>query len=142
MLKGGRRRHRRRRRYDKSRFVAVKVAEDVLDDLGDDIPDDDSRHSSLDFNMDETSDRVICPKSGLQTKSSIRRILIWKNEIRGKIRSLVVWMHLGTAYKNMQLRTVLIIYLCKTVSNELWLGAWWRVVGSLFVLGAVRKLMG
>ena len=57
------------------------------------------------------------------------------------MRSLAARMHLGTPCENMRLHIDLIMYLCETVYNELWLGTGWWVVGFSFVLAAKRKLM-
>ena len=63
-------------------------------------------------------------------------------KLKGKIITLVVQTHLGTACGNMLLYTILIMYLHGLVNNELWLGARRRVAGFSFVLVVKRKLMG
>jgi len=56
----------------------------VVNGEGNDIPDDDSNDSISDSNIDQTSHGVILSRLGIQCEACVRRILIWKNETKGK----------------------------------------------------------
>ena len=68
--------------------MAVTMGGLVVNRKGNDILDNDSNHFNFDFYMDGTSDGVILPKSGLRSEEYVRRLLIWKNEIKGKNEKL------------------------------------------------------
>ena len=48
------------------------------------IPDDECGTSSSTSDEDEAGDGVVWPTSGVQAEAYRKRMLIWKNEIKGK----------------------------------------------------------